>query len=130
MISRCYNPKTERAYRYIGRGISVDKSWLSFDNFLADMGECPIGMSLGRIDNDGNYCKKNCRWETDYQQRNNTCRTHYIMMNGIKKSLQEWCDEIGINRGTVKQRIDRGWEEGRLLDRPRRNRPNAAMVNE
>ena len=72
MKNRCYNPK-QRAYPYYGgRGISVCGRWReSFSSFLSDMGMPPTGMSLDRIDNDGNYEPGNCRWATTLQQRHN-----------------------------------------------------------
>jgi len=72
MKSRCQNPLNEAYEAYGGRGISICKRWLeSFDNFYADMGEKPVGLTLDRINNDGNYEPDNCRWATWKQQANN-----------------------------------------------------------
>lgn len=69
---RCLNPKNARYADYGGRGITICQRWLVFENFLADMGECPEGLSLDRYPNpDGPYCKENCRWATPLQQRHN-----------------------------------------------------------
>ena len=71
MWERCNYPK-HRTYKYYGgRGIVVCERWSKFENFLADMGEPPPGMSLDRIDNDGNYEPGNCRWATGKEQRLN-----------------------------------------------------------
>lgn len=69
MKQRCYNSKNW-AYKYYGeRGISVCDEWKdSFLTFAKDMGERPEGMSLDRIDNNGNYCKENCKWSTKKEQ--------------------------------------------------------------
>lgn len=62
MITRCSNPKASNYKYYGGRGIAVCEDWKLFANFFRDMGECPDGLTLDRIDVNGNYEKQNCRW--------------------------------------------------------------------
>lgn len=73
MIQRCENEK-DKSYHYYGeRGIKVCKKWHKFKLFIEDMGwRKDESTSIDRIDNDGNYCKKNCRWATKKEQRANT----------------------------------------------------------
>lgn len=74
MHSRCERKSHEAYPRYGGRGITVCARWSGFANFLADMGKRPDGKTLDRINNEGNYESKNCRWATPKEQQANTRR--------------------------------------------------------
>lgn len=72
MRTRCRNPKCNRYANYGGRGIRICERWELFENFLADMGERPSGLSLDRYpDKNGNYEPGNCRWATSKEQAQN-----------------------------------------------------------
>jgi hypothetical protein len=68
MKERCLNRRHRSYFNYGGRGIKVCERWLIFENFYADMGDPPPGLSLDRINNNGNYEPNNCRWATQAQQ--------------------------------------------------------------
>lgn len=71
MKGRCTNPNLPVWDHYGGRGITYSPKWRSFESFYADMGECPEGMSLDRIDNDKGYESGNCRWVSQSVQNGN-----------------------------------------------------------
>jgi len=111
MKQRC-NDKNSQAYEnYGGRGIKVCERWnkrKGFDNFLKDMGECPEGYTLDRIDNDGNYEPNNCRWADKNVQANNK-RKNIEFKGKFYKSLGELADTHNINRNTFYWRLSNGW---------------------
>lgn len=71
MIRRCTKPSCASYPNYGGRGIKVCDDWLEYKHFLKDMGKRPLGMTLDRIDNDGNYELSNCKWSTVKEQNRN-----------------------------------------------------------
>jgi hypothetical protein len=75
MRQRCSNPNNRYWRIYGGRGIKVCERWQKFANFLEDMGDKPAGLTLDRIDPNGNYEPGNCRWATWKEQRNNRSST-------------------------------------------------------
>jgi hypothetical protein len=103
MISRCRNKKEKN---YGGRGIVVCDKWLNFEGFYEDMGEKPEGLSLDRINNNGNYCKENCRWATSKEQCNNTRRNVNITYNGKTQNLTQWAEELNIKKMTLHRRLN------------------------
>jgi len=109
MKSRCLNPNSERYPRYGGRGIKISERWLeSFKNFYQDMGDRPNSYySLDRIDNDGNYCKSNCKWSSKEEQANNQSKTVLCYYKGEVKSLKYFSRKYKIKYTTLYSRIFR-----------------------
>lgn len=91
--------------RYNDRGIVVDPRWESFENFLADMGERPDGMTLDRIDNDGPYSPGNCRWATGKTQSNNRSNNRHITFDGRTQTVAEWAREVGLSGQCLYNRV-------------------------
>jgi len=92
MKQRCLNPKNPSYKDYMGRGIKVCDRWLKFENFLEDMGLRPIGTSLDRKDNDGNYEPGNCKWSTRKEQASNQRgqAVDFIKTKGMYREFLEW----------------------------------------
>lgn len=110
MIDRCKNPKHKFYHRYGGRGISVCNEWENYESFAewALRNGYSEGLSIDRINNDGNYEPSNCRWTTMKKQHNNTSQCRYETINGITKSVSEWAEEYGVKHGLVLHRLARG----------------------
>lgn len=75
MLQRCTDPSSTSYPHYGGRGITVCARWHAFENFLADMGTCPPGLSLDRKENESNYEPGNCRWLSRRDQNRNRSLT-------------------------------------------------------
>lgn len=106
MIQRCTNANTGNYKNYGGRGISVCDDWFSFECFHDDMGDPPSrNHSIGRIDNNGDYKKENCRWETTMQQAQNTTRTVKFRYRGFALTAREVCCINGLDYDLVYERL-------------------------
>lgn len=101
MKTRC-----RRDHRYAH--VEICSTWrVSFEEFLSDMGECPEGLTLDRIDNDKGYDFENCRWATQRKQTNNRRNTKLVTLKGVTKPLTEWCDDLGISYWRARMRVDK-----------------------
>lgn len=85
MRSRCANPNTIGWKNYGGRGIHFCSEWDDFAIFLRDMGECPPGRSLERIDVNGGYSAANCTWETPLVQSQNRRKTTHCKHGHVRE---------------------------------------------
>lgn len=122
MKLRCYNKNHEHYRFYGGRGISVCERWRqSYRNFLQDMGPRPTGTTLDRIDNDGPYSPDNCRWATKQEQVNNSRSVRLLTFDGQTRSISEWARVIGIQDGTIRYRLKKGWSIEQALTAPLQN---------
>lgn len=97
MRRRCYDKKFKSYKNYGGRGITVCDEWQTFEGFYKNMGDKPKGKTVGRIDNNQNYCKENCRWETPMQQANNTRHNVFLTYKGETKTVAEWARALGVD---------------------------------
>lgn len=119
MKQRCSCKDRKDYYLYGGRGIKVCARWQKFDVFLLDMGIKPQGHQLDRINNNGNYEPKNCRWATPKQNANNRRSNCLITYKGKTQTIQAWADELDIGRGCLRDRLNRyKWSVERALSEP------------
>ena len=117
---RCENVDDKDYKSYGGRGITFCSRWQEFENFLADMGVKPSGLTLGRVDNNGPYSPENCEWQTLKQQARNKRNTKHLTINGVTKSLADWSDETGVAQGTIRARLRSGWSHAQAAKTPTR----------
>lgn len=119
MRQRCRNPKNPKYHRYGGRGITVCDEWDLFENFLRDMGPAPGGeYSVDRKDNNGNYCKDNCRWATNKVQTNNSSRNRILTYGGIAMSVTQWAEKLKISTHTLNHRVTAlGWTIEKAIEK-------------
>ncbi|KPJ34748.1 hypothetical protein [Burkholderia multivorans] len=116
MRTRCENPKYREFHLYGGRGITVCERWReSFENFLADMGERPDGLTLERDRVNEGYGPENCRWATDQEQALNRRSNVRIEYQGRTQTISQWAEELNLNAGTLYDRAARGWPPERIL---------------
>jgi hypothetical protein len=108
MKQRCNNPKHKQYPHYGGRGITVCDRWMEFENFFADMGEKPDGLTLDRVDNDGNYHPDNCRWATPREQMRNRRNTCMVEFEGKSISVATLAERTGVPNRRLRERLRRG----------------------
>lgn len=105
MHKRCSNPNDAMYIYYGARGISVCKRWRKFENFLSDMGDPPINMTIERSNNNGHYSPDNCKWATIHEQTRNRRSNIQITIHGRTQCLKDWCDELHQPYARIHARI-------------------------
>lgn len=107
MRRRCMDKNAPYWKYYGGKGIKICERWSSFTAFFEDMGRCPDGFTLDRVDSSKDYEKSNCRWATQKQQMRNTSWNRMIEHNGQTKCLSEWAADLGLQVPTLSARLNR-----------------------
>ncbi len=108
MMQRCYKEYAPNYKWYGGSGVTVDPAWHSFEQFYADMGDPPPGMTLERKRHDGPYSMENCRWATRQEQAENKRNSVHITYRGETKTLTAWERELGVRKDFFGKRLRRG----------------------
>lgn len=126
MKARCKNNKSINWHLYGGRGITICEEWENDFSVFCDWAlknGYNDNLQLDRINNDGNYEPSNCKWSTRSEQGNNRRTCKYVTINGITKTVSQWCEETGVLRHTAYTRIRKGWSpEKAVTEKPRENR--------
>lgn len=121
MKDRCNNPNHKSYENYGGRGIKIFQDWIdnpvSFYDWAYESGY-KKGLSIERVDINGDYEPSNCIFIPVGEQSENRRINHRITINGETHSLSKWCTILGMNRGTVRGRIARGWDVEKALTTP------------
>lgn len=120
ITDRCTNVNNHAYKDYGGRGITVCDRWRSFENFFADMGNPPAGMTIDRADNDKGYCKENCRWASRKEQGRNRRSTVLLTHNGRTMCMKAWAEEMGMCGSAIRHRLNIGWSVEKALTAPNR----------
>lgn len=118
MRQRCEDPNGRSYARYGGRGIKVCARWKRFENFLADMGEPPVGHTIERKNNNRGYSPSNCIWLPAAKQQWNTRKVRLLTHAGKTQPLEVWERELGMGSRTLHDRLARGWSVERALTQP------------
>lgn len=108
--SRTLNQNNAKYSTYGGRGITVYAPWIkdfsAFESWVVkSLGECPAGLTLGRINNDVGYFPGNLRWETAEEQASNRTTTRLVEWRGTTKPLRRWADYLGLPYRTLWHRL-------------------------
>lgn len=130
MLNRCTNKNLPAYKNYGGRGIKVCIKWMTFKGFYEDMGDRPEGMTIDRINNDGDYKLSNCKWSTKREQESNTRRNVWLEYKGCRLNTKQWSIKLRINYSTFIKRLARGWSIERAINtfaKPRRKRVNGLL---
>lgn len=104
----CMKWRCKHDPHYLSMGTKVCKRWEKFANFLADMGECPIGFEIDRKKSDGNYEPSNCRWTTRIVNQQNRDTTRFYTHDNLTMCAMDWSKHSGIHYATLLYRLNRG----------------------
>ena len=120
MKQRCYNTNSQNFKYYGGKGVSVCDEWRNNSQAFYDWAMThgyKDGLTLDRIDNDGNYEPSNCRWVTMKEQDNHRSNNVILTLNGESHTIPEWSEILGIKQHVIRNRITRGWSVENTLMR-------------
>lgn len=117
MKQRCEDTNHKRFKDWVGRGIQVQ--WKNYEEFRSDMlPDYKPGLQIERRDNNGHYCKENCKWATAKEQALNRRSNRLIEFKGETLPLSVWAERASLKRSTVAYRLKIGWSVAAALTTP------------
>lgn len=133
MKERCYDESDKRYSDWGGRGIKICDEWLKDKEKFIDWSITngyEIGLTIDRIDNNGDYCPQNCRWVSIAENNQNRRSSRYYTLNGKTQNLQQWCNEYNVNWSMVNKRLDMGWDFEKALTTPKKTRNTTELIDQ
>ena len=123
IMQRCYNKKDINYKNYGGRGIKMCKEWV--DNFMsfynwAKKSGYKDGLTIDRINPNGDYCPENCRWATIKEQQNNRTNNRILEYKGQKRTITAWANFCGLSYRNLHYRLKNGYSIEEAIERPKR----------
>lgn len=115
MVSRCSHPKTRGYDQYASKGVTVCERWSKFENFYADMGDRPDGMTLERIDNTKGYEPGNVKWASNHEQQRNKSSNVRVEWDGVMWVLSDLCKHLGVYSTHLYRNMKRGLSLGEAI---------------
>ena len=118
MMDRCKNPNAQNYSLYGGRGISVCEEWNNIEKFeeWVNVSNYEVGLTLERIDVNGDYKPSNCKWATSKEQANNKRNTVRITANGFTLTISEWAEKLGVSDKKLYKRRKLGWSDEEIIN--------------
>ncbi|MFE6075613.1 hypothetical protein ACFVQB_14170 [Paenibacillus sp. NPDC057886] len=118
MIQRCYTMKATHYNDYGGRGIKVCDEWRNspqeFEKWAMSNGYSDV-LTIDRINVDGNYEPDNCRWVDQKTQANNKRNNRYVEYEGIRKTIKQWSEELGVSEYRIRYRMNQGITDPKII---------------
>ena len=124
MKDRCYRKNDPEYHNYGARGIKICEEWQDVEKFYrwAIKNGYKSGLSIDRIDVNGDYSPDNCRWATNVMQANNKRNNRLLTLNSETHTIREWADLLHIQYNSLRSRIQRGWTDEDALTKAKKQR--------
>lgn len=132
MNVRCNNPYDKHYHNYGGRGITICERWHDFQNFLDDMGEKPAkGLTIERLDTNGDYTPENCLWATKGHQTRNKRNNVFLEYGGKRFVLNVWAKALGVDHKVITKRLNKDRSNfAEIVEEIKQRKDNKGITNQ